>query len=135
MSAEMKPRVLVVDDDEPIRIWLKGLLASLGCEVIGEADNGQDGIEMFRKHRPDLVLLDIRMPVMTGDKALDYILLEDPNAHVILLTSVRDSRFIFDRLDAGAQYYIRKDNPPEEIRALLQEQIQKIKTNPANPPG
>lgn len=135
MNEETKPRVLVIDDEQSIRTWLKGLLVALGCKVVGEAENGQEGLEMFKKERPDLVLLDLQMPVMTGQQALDYILVEDPDARVIMLTSVRDSTVIYDRLEAGAQYYLRKDTAPEKIRSVLQEQIQKIKTDPGNVSG
>ncbi len=126
MSEEIKPRVLVIDDEESIRIWLKGLLISLGCEVVGEAENGQEGVELFKRERPDLVLLDLEMPVMKGTAALDFILAQDPDAYVIMLTSVKDPAVIHERLMAGAQYYLPKHDPPEKIRATLQEQIEKI---------
>ncbi len=126
MDEEVKPRVLVIDDEESIRIWLKGLLISLGCEVVGEAENGQEGVELFKRERPDLVLLDLEMPVMKGTAALDFILAQDPDAYVIMLTSVKDPAVIHERLMAGAQYYLPKHDPPEKIRATLQEQIEKI---------
>ena len=128
MSEEIKPRVLVIDDEESIRIWLKSLLISLGCEVAGEAENGQVGVELFKQERPDLVLLDLKMPVMTGDLALSYILDEDPNANVVLLSAVRDWEDVRDALMEGAHDYLAKDDPPEKIRAALQEQIEKIKS-------
>ncbi len=127
MSEEIKPRVLVIDDEESVRIWLKGLLISLGCEVVGEAKNGQEGVELFKRERPDLVLLDLEMPVMNGTEALNFIMVEDPDACVIILTIVKDPVIIYDDLIAGARYYLSKDNPPEKIRATLQEQIEKIK--------
>jgi len=128
VSEEIKPRVLVIDDEESVRTWLKAMLISLGCEVVGEAKNGQEGVELFKRERPDLVLLDLEMPVMKGTEALDYILVEDPDAHVIMLTVVKDPAVIYDRLMAGARYYLPKDNPPEKIRATLQEQIEKVKS-------
>ena len=134
VTEEIKPRVLLIDDEESIRIWLKGLLIALGCEVVGEAENGRDGVELFQKERPDLVLLDLQMPVMTGMMALDYIIAEDPDAHVILLTSVTDTKVIYERFEAGAQYYLRKDEPPEKIKAALQEQLEKIKTRSGQNP-
>jgi len=128
VSEKIKPRVLVIDDEESVRIWLKGLLVSLGCEIAGEAKNGQEGVELFKRERPDLVLLDLEMPVMKGTTALDYILVEDPDAHVIMLTSVRDTKLIYERLEAGAQYYLPKHDPPEKIQAALREQIEKLKS-------
>ncbi len=128
VSEEIKPRVLVIDDEESVRIWLKGLLVSLGCEVVGEAENGQEGVELFKRERPDLVLLDLQMPVMNGDDALDHIIIEDPDAYVIILTSVSDAKVIIDDLMAGARYYLPKHDPPEMIQAALQEQIEKLKS-------
>jgi len=128
VSEEIKPRVLVIDDEESVRIWLKGLLVSLGCEVVGEAENGQEGVELFKREGPDLVLLDLQMPVMNGDEALDRIIIEDPDAYVIILTSVSDAKVIIDDLMAGARYYLPKHDPPEMIQAALQEQIEKVKS-------
>jgi len=118
----------VIDDEESVRIWLKGLLVSLGCEVVGEAKNGQEGVELFKRERPDLVLLDLEMPVMKGDEALDHIIIEDPDAYVIILTSVSDAKVIIDDLMAGARYYLPKHDPPEMTQAALQEQIEKVKS-------
>ncbi len=134
MDEEIKLRVLVIDDEPAIRTWLKGLLTSLGCEIAGEAENGREGVELFKKERPDLVLLDLNMPVMNGGEALDFILGEDPDAYVIMLTSVTDEKVIQDRMIKGAQYYLPKQSPPDEIRAALQENLEKIKSNLGNSP-
>lgn len=123
MSDDIKPRVILIDDEESVRTWLKGLLSALGCEIAGEADNGRDGVELFKKERPDLVLLDIQMPELRGDLALEYILAVDPDARVILLTSVDAPAFILERMQAGAHYYLAKHAPPNEIRKALEEQI------------
>ncbi len=130
MSDEIKPRVIVVDDEESIRIWIKGLLIALGCEIVGEAGNGRDGVELFKKERPDLVMLDIQMPELSGDLALEYILAADPEARVILLTSVDSSEFIHERMQAGAHYYLSKHAPPDEFKAALEAQISKLKQIP-----
>ena len=127
MSVETKPRVILVDDDESIRTWLRGLLSALGCEVVGEAANGRDGVELFEKERPDLVLLDIQMPELRGDLALEYILAADPDARVILLTSVDAPAFILQQMETGAHYYLAKHAPPDEFRAALEEQIAAVK--------
>jgi two-component system chemotaxis response regulator CheY len=126
MSETKKPRVLIVDDEESIRIWLSGLLKSMGCEVVGEATNGSEGVDLFKEKRPDLVLLDAQMPVMKGSEALNYIMNEDPDANVIMLTSVKDARFIHESFDKGAQYYLPKHSGPEKIKEVLQEQLAKL---------
>ncbi|MEE8351387.1 MAG: response regulator transcription factor [Rhodospirillales bacterium] len=129
MDDEIKLRVLVIDDELAIRTWLKGLLTSLGCEIAGEAENGQDGLELFKKERPDLTLLDLKMPVMNGVEALKFILADDPDAHIIMLTSETDPTVIKDSMIAGVEYYLPKHNSPDKIKATLQEQLEKIKSN------
>ena len=128
MSKKSLPRVLIVDDDDNLRLWLTTLLSTLDCEVVGEASNGQDGIEKFKELRPDLLLLDINMPGLKGDQALDYILLDDPDAYVILLTSVNKMQFITEQMVKGAQLYIRKDTPQDKIKAVLSEHLEKLKS-------
>ena len=127
MNEEIKPRVLVIDDEEAIRTWLTALLVSLGCEIAGEAEDGREGVELFKKERPDLVLLDVQMPEVSGSLALEYILAEDPDARIIMLSSVTDGSVIHDLMMTGAHYYLAKDNPPDQVRAALEEQIEKVK--------
>ena len=64
MSEKLNIRVLLVDDEAHVRLFVKGVLASLGCEIAGEAADGRQALELFDKTSPDMVLLDINMPVM-----------------------------------------------------------------------
>ena len=130
MSEDIKPRVILIDDEESVRTWIKGLLVTLGCEIVGEAENGRDGVDLFKRERPDLVMLDLQMPEVGGDMALEYILAADPEARVILLTSVESLEFINERMQAGARYYLSKHAPLDELRAALAEQISKLKQIP-----
>ncbi len=126
MGSDKRVRVILIDDQDDVRTYLKGILGKLDCDVVGEAENGKKGVELFKKVKPDLILLDLKMPVMDGGEALDLIMADDPDARVILLTAVDDSMDIMSKFDAGAQYYIRKDNPPDKIRSILEEQINNI---------
>ena len=123
MNADVKPKIIVVDDDEAVRTWLKSLLVDLGCEVVGEAGNGRDGVELFEKERPDWVLLDLQMPEVDGSLAADLIFVKQPDARIIHLTAVRSSEKIRERFDAGAKSYLRKDAPLNEIKAALKKLI------------
>ncbi len=125
MNEETKPRVLLVDDERAVRTWLKAMLIGLGCEIVGEGENGREAIDLFKAQRPDLIVMDIHMPEVDGRMALSLILAEDPNAYVVLLTSIRDAGEMRDRFESGAKYYLLKDNPPDEIKAVLREQIEK----------
>ena len=126
MGSDKRVRVILIDDQEDVRTYLKGILGKLDCDVVGEAEDGKKGVELFKKVKPDLILLDLKMPVMDGGEALNLIMADDPDARVILLTAVDDSMDIMSKFDAGAHYYIRKDNPPDKIRSILEEQINNI---------
>lgn len=126
MGSDKRVRVILIDDQDDVRSYLKSILGKLDCDVVGEAENGKKGVELFKKVKPDLVLLDLKMPVMDGGEALNLIMADDPDARVILLTAVDDSMDIMSKFDAGAHYYIRKDNPPDKIRSILEEQINNI---------
>lgn len=126
MAESSAPRVLVIDDMGSVRAMTKLLLASLGCEIIGEAANGADGFALFQAERPDLVLLDIEMPVQDGIATLKAILADDAEAHVVMLTSVDNMMVVEDCLFAGAKDFIRKDLAPEALKARLGEEVAKL---------
>lgn len=116
-----KIRVLLVDDEKHVRQLIKAVLIPLNCEVVGEAENGQQAVTLYQEKRPDSVLLDINMPVMDGQDALRAIMALDSSAVVIMLTSLSDIGSIQTCLDAGASHYIRKDTPPGEMREIIRE--------------
>ncbi|HTL27045.1 MAG TPA: response regulator, partial [Burkholderiales bacterium] len=70
MSEKRKVRVLLADDESHVRLFVKTVVSSMGCQVVGEATNGKEALELFDQTSPDLVLLDINMPVMDGIAAL-----------------------------------------------------------------
>ncbi len=114
--------VLVADDEVHIRMVLTTVLKGMGIEAV-EAGNGQAAVEKFRELRPDLVLMDVNMPVKTGDEALKEIMKEAPTARVVMLTSMADMTTVDACLRAGAFNYLRKDSPLDEIRAAVQEAL------------
>lgn len=121
--ADTKTRVLLADDEMHIRMMLKTVINSIDCEVVAEASNGKEAVTLFKEKRPDLVLLDINMPLQTGEEALKEIIEEFPSALVIMLTSVTDMESVERCIDAGACNYIRKDTPLVEMKALVSETI------------
>lgn len=116
-----KVRVLVADDEEHIRLLLKGILTSMKTEVAAEARNGMEALEKFRACKPHITLLDINMPVMDGMKALRAILKEEPAALVIMLSSLATMGIVQDCLDAGAYDFIRKDTSIPEIKLIIKK--------------
>lgn len=116
-----KVKVLIADDEEHIRSLIKQVCESMNCDVIGEAEDGRQAVELFRSLQPNMILLDINMPHMDGKKALKAIKSESPNAVVIMLTSVSSTDTLKECLEAGASNYIRKDTPLKEMKRYLKE--------------
>ncbi|UWF77541.1 MULTISPECIES: response regulator transcription factor [Microbacterium] len=112
-------RILIVDDDALVRQALRGILsAAPDLEVIGEASGGGEAIEIARRHRPDVVLMDVRMPGMPGDEATTALREQLPDTRVIAITSFDSGDYVMRMLEAGAQGFLLKDAEPADfIRA------------------
>lgn len=108
-------RVLVVDDALFARILLKKILSDAGHEVVGEASTGREAIEKYSTLCPDIVTLDIIMPDMDGITALREIKKIDPNAKIIMITSVDSDRKLIECIEAGASGYIVKPFEPSQV--------------------
>ena len=114
-------RVLVVDDQTLVREGLVTLLGLLsGIEVVGAAADGEAAVAMVAEHRPDIVLMDLRMPRMDGVEATRQVRSEHPDTQVIVLTTYADDRSILAAIEAGARGYLTKDSGAEEIRRAIE---------------
>lgn len=113
-------RVLVVDDDALVRSSLSMILASAtDLDVVAEAADGRDAVERARAHRPDVVLMDVRMPVMDGIAATAEVRRAVPGTQVCMLTTFGLDSYVVDALHAGASGFLLKDTPPLEIIAAV----------------
>jgi two-component system chemotaxis response regulator CheY len=121
MSEKKAPRVLLADDEMHIRAMMKAALKKLNWEIVDEAKNGQEAIDLYKKHKPDLLLMDLNMPEKTGVTALKEIKAFDPNALVVILTSEAADDNLEKCLELGAANYILKNNPIQGIREMLQD--------------
>jgi two-component system chemotaxis response regulator CheY len=121
MTAAEKMRVLIADDEAHSRALMKAVLTEMGHEIVGEASHGDEALASFRQLKPDLLLLDVNMPVMAGQEVLKAVLAEFPDAFVIMLTAVSDMETVEKCLALGASHYIRKDTSLAEIRQIIQE--------------
>jgi len=123
VDVEKKIRILVVDDQAVVRQGFVALVNLVpDMMVIAEATNGKQAVEQFRIHQPDITLMDLRMPVMSGVEAISAIRREFPQARIIVLTTFDGDEDIYRSLQAGAQGYLLKDMFFNE----LEEAVRKV---------
>jgi DNA-binding NarL/FixJ family response regulator len=113
--------VLLVDDEVHIRVLLRRVLGQLGVPFIFEAKDGQEACSLYAQHRPEVVLMDINMPLMSGVEALEKITEADPQATVVMLTSLGSRQAVERCADGGAMAYLRKDIPLNELSERLRK--------------
>ena len=123
MIAEVKPaRILVVDDHFMVRMGLSSSLnAEEDMEVIAEAGNGADALKAYRELRPSLVLMDVRLPGMSGPDAVAAIMREFPDARILMLSTHSGEEEIYRSLQAGARGYVLKSAMREELLRAIRE--------------
>jgi len=109
-------RVLLVDDTLFMRASIKQMLVSNGHEVVAEAANGIEAIEMYAQTKPDIVLMDITMPEMNGIEALEHIKNQDPKAKVVMCTAMGQQAMVAQAVEKGAASFIVK--PFDQDRLL-----------------
>jgi DNA-binding NarL/FixJ family response regulator len=113
-------RVLVVEDHNVVRQGLVALLKVVdGVEVVGEAADGVEAIAQFRKHRPAVTLIDLRLPKMGGVEVIERLRLEEPKARFIVLTTYDGDEDIYKALKAGAKAYLLKGMTTDELIAAI----------------
>lgn len=117
---------LIVDDEPHLRTYLKLILKQIGFTVFHEAVNGQEGVDIYKEHGPDIVLMDVNMPVMEGMEALREIIEFDEDAVVVMTTSVASRQAVETSVELGASHYIRKDMKKEEVADILNSLINDI---------
>jgi len=111
--------ILIIDDAEFMRVMLRDIVEDMGCTVVGEAGDGGPGVELYRKTRPDLVLMDITMPTMDGTRALEAIRAEDPEAAVVMISALGQKDQVLEAIKLGAQDFIIKPFDQERVRDTL----------------
>ncbi len=113
----MKTRVAIVDDQQLMRTGFEMILeAEDDLEVVGAASDGREGLELVRRHRPEVVLMDIRMPEMDGIEATRLIVEDESlDTRVLVLTTFDLDEYVYDAVRAGASGFLLKDSPADEL--------------------
>lgn len=120
MAKSSAIRILIIDDHPVVREGLSRIIVTdKNMEVVGQASNGAEALEKFRKLRPDVTLMDMRMPEMNGVQAIEAIRKEFPNARIIVLSTYDLEEDIYLAMQAGARGYMLKDSPHNELIAAI----------------
>lgn len=117
----LKPRTLIVDDVSVIRYGISRILQDAGFEIVGLARDGREGVQLAQQHKPELILLDIVMPIMQGLEALPIIRQSLPDALIVMLTSTSERKLALECRDKGANDFIVKQN---DLKGLLLERLE-----------
>jgi YesN/AraC family two-component response regulator len=116
-------KILLVDDESHVRKFIALILKQLGATTIMEAANGRDAMEVFKREQPNLILLDVNMPIQDGIQTLREIRTLSSDCVVVMLTSLANRQTVEEALSLGADNYIRKDTPKDEILSALKTTI------------
>lgn len=109
-------KLLIVDDNAPDRDGLKySLIDEPDIKIVGEAANGLDAVELAEEHRPDVVLMDLRMPIMGGVQATEKLVGMEPPPYVIVLSTYQTDADVGPAMKAGARHHMRKDAPIDQL--------------------
>ena len=112
-------RILIVDDAKFMRLALTNMISS-DHQIVGEAENGADAIELYRDLKPDLVTMDITMPVMNGIESMRNILAEDPKAKIIICSAIGQQKMVVEAIEIGAKDFIVKPFDGSRVTEAIQ---------------
>ena len=112
-------RIIIADDHALFRDGLRSLLSTRGHEIVGEAKNGREAIDLARRFHPDIVLMDVQMPEVDGLTATRTLTAELPEVKVIILTATEDDAKLFEAIKSGAQGYLLKNLEADDFFSIL----------------
>jgi len=118
--------VLVVDDALFMRVTISGLFKEWGYDVVGEATNGREAVELFENLQPDIVTMDVTMPIMSGIDAVKAIMSKFPSAKIVMITALGQQRLIREALEHGAKDFVTKPFDPIQLKMVVDKLIKKV---------
>jgi len=121
VGGEIMAKVLIVDDAAFMRISIKNMLTKNGYDIVGEAENGAIGVEMYKDLQPDIVTMDITMPEMSGLDALKEITKFDPQAKIVMVSAMGQEAMVREAIVSGAKGFIVKPFKEEGIIAAMKK--------------
>ena len=124
----MGPTVLIVDDAEFMRVMLRDIIEDMDLNVVGEAGDGNEAIRLYSQLKPNLVLMDITMPVMDGTEALKSIMVQDPAATVVMITALGQKEQVLTAIKAGARDFIIKPFDQERVQDTLNRILPRVQS-------
>ncbi len=127
----MKPRVLVTDDAAIIRQLIVDTVTEAGWQVVDQATNGQEAVEKYMQHRPDIMTLDLVMPEYDGRHALKHILAADPQAKIVVVSALNQAEILREAISLGAAEFVVKPFDPPVLLETLRRVLQMEPTAPA----
>ena len=120
----MSGRIMIVDDAAFVRMMLKDILSKNGFEIVGQAENGLKAIDEYKDLKPDLVLMDITMPELSGVEATKKIKEIDPDAKIIICSALSQASTVLESIQAGARDYIVKPFEEEKVIRVINKCLQ-----------
>lgn len=126
MSQVLPIRIVIADDHPRIRSWIRTLLGrERDIQVVGEAENGQVALELVRRFQPDILLLDIEMPVMDGLEVMRHLARMKNPVRILILSSYDDPEYLEQAKRLGGDGYLIKENSPHQLAGLIRQISQK----------
>ena len=108
-------KILIVDDSIIMRKNLEFILKNSNHQIVGQATNGKQAVELYKECKPDLVTMDISMPFMSGTDAVSEIILIEPSAKIIMISAINQKQLVFEAIKKGAKHYIVKPIDAENV--------------------
>jgi two-component system chemotaxis response regulator CheY len=115
--------ILIVDDSRTSRKILRGMLEAEGHTIVGEATNGQEGFDMYKELAPELVTLDVTMPVMNGIDCLKLIKADDSEAKVVMITAAGQKSMVMEAISSGADEFVSKPFDADKLKSIISKVI------------
>lgn len=112
-------KILIVDDSIIMRKNLEHILKAVGHEVVGQAINGKQAVTLYEELKPDLVTMDISMPMLSGTDAVSEIVKKDPKAKIIMISAINQKQMVFEAIKNGAKHYIVKPIERENVLKVI----------------